>query len=50
MRSNTLIIRMNDREKDMLDQLAENYQMSRAEVLRMLLTDRYNNVCGPSGV
>ncbi len=50
MRSSTLIIRMNDREKDMLDRLAEDYQMSRAEVLRMLLTDRYNNVCGPSGV
>ena len=50
MRNNTLIIRMNDREREMLDQLAENYQMSRAEVLRMLLTDRYNTVYGPSGV
>ena len=44
MRENIVLVRLNDREKDILQGMADYYDVTRAEVFRMLLMDRYKEI------
>ena len=44
MRDNLILTRMDDREKDMLIRLAGYYNISKADVIRMLVTERYRSL------
>ena len=44
MRENLILTRMNDSEKDMLIALAKHYNISKADVIRMLITREYRHL------
>lgn len=44
MRENIVLVRLNDREKDILQGMAKHYDVTKAEVFRMLLMDRYKEI------
>ena len=44
MRENLILVRMDDREKDILIGLARYYNVSKADVIRMLVTERYRSL------
>ena len=44
MRENLILTRMDDGEKDMLIRLAGYYNISKADVIRMLVTERYRSL------
>ena len=44
MRENLILTRMDDIEKDMLIALAKHYNISKADVIRMLVTERYRSL------
>ena len=44
MRENLILTRMDDSEKDMLIALAKHYNISKADVIRMLITERYRSL------
>ena len=44
MRENLILTRMDDSEKDMLIALAKHYNISKADVIRMLVTERYRSL------
>ena len=41
MRENLILVRMDDNEKDMLIALAKHYNISKADVIRMLVAREY---------
>ena len=44
MRENLILTRMDDNEKDILMKLARYYNISKADVIRMLVTERYRSL------
>ena len=44
MRENLILTRMDDNEKDILMKLAKYYNISKADVIRMLVTERYRSL------
>ena len=44
MRENPILTRMDDSEKDILMKLAKYYNISKADVIRMLVTERYRSL------
>ncbi len=44
MRENLILVRMDDCEKDTLMKLANHYNISKADVIRMLVTERYRSL------
>ena len=44
MRENLILTRMDDSEKDILMKLAKYYNISKADVIRMLVTERYRSL------
>ena len=44
MRENLILTRMDDIEKDTLMKLAKHYNISKADVIRMLITERYRSL------
>ena len=44
MRENLILTRMDDNEKDMLIALAKHYNISKADVIRMLVTREYRHL------
>lgn len=44
MRENLILTRMDDNEKDMLIRLAGYYNISKADVIRMLVAERYRSL------
>ena len=44
MRENLILTRMDDSEKDMLIALAKHYNISKADVIRMLVAERYRSL------
>ena len=44
MRENLILTRMDDGEKDMLIALAKHYNISKADVIRMLITREYRHL------
>ena len=44
MRENLILTRMDDIEKDMLIALAKHYNISKADVIRMLVAERYRSL------
>ena len=44
MRENLILTRMDDSEKDILMKLAKYYNISKADVIRMLVAERYRSL------
>ena len=44
MRENLILTRMDDNEKDILMKLARYYNISKSDVIRMLVTERYRSL------
>ncbi len=44
MRENLILVRMDDNEKDMLIALAKHYNISKADVIRMLVAREYRHL------
>ena len=44
MRENLILTRMDNNEKDILMKLAKHYNISKADVIRMLITERYRSL------